>query len=96
MNYELAQRLKDAGFPQHNEENNTVLAGMPQAYIPNLSELIETCGKCQFELKQWPIWEARAHVSGLMGIAWQHIIKTGSTPEEAVAHLWLALNEKKV
>lgn len=101
MNYELAKELKDAGFPQTGKGSFLILkpadVGMSTAsqtmkYVPTLSELIEACGVGNFILR-----------NDLLTEAW-HAQKdndrkiccggNGSTPEEAVARLWLALNKK--
>jgi hypothetical protein len=64
-----------------------------KSYAPTLEELIEACGNGFFELvrstnytsnKQW---QAYAEVDG--------DVCFGSTPAEAVARLWLALNRKE-
>lgn len=66
-------------------------------YIPTLSELIETCGKYyQLKLIHHPIdgdkqW--RAFVENNTDPHWEYETY-GSTPEEAVAKLWLELNGK--
>ncbi len=61
------------------------------AYFPTLSELIEVCGDKFYCLKRSQgvsrfIWMAESNDDE--PIAW-----LGSTPEEAVANLWLALND---
>lgn len=93
MTYELAKKLKEAGFPQDgkgmwyadnpNGEGDAV-------YSPTLSELIEAC-----ENKLWMLeridgvaWEAYPYVSVGKGS------ELGKTPEEAVAKLWLTLKAK--
>jgi hypothetical protein len=60
------------------------------AYVPTLSELIEAC-----EERFWKLTK-RLNATG-----WVAIAKApnggnanGSSPEEAVARLWLALNKK--
>ena len=90
MTYETAKKLKDAKFPfLWNYE--------PQALAfreyPSLSELIEACGDVFYDLQQKPIkegWEATAFLSLAT-----HAEGKGDTPEEAVANLWLRLNDKK-
>ena len=109
MKYELAKELKDAGFPQEgegrflespehpypesptrdggnwNEAHGRYLNALSVA--PTLSELIEACGELFSNLDRDPFgkWEALAtHGQG----------HEGSTPEEAVARLWLALNPR--
>jgi len=83
MNYELAKRLKDAGYPILEVDL------MAERY-PTLSELIEACDSVKngFKLdydhdEEW--WEAGAYESGIFQ-------GEGPTPEEAVAKLWLALH----
>lgn len=92
MNYELAKKLKEAGFPKE-----TFIVHYPNAKYPNrcgqsgtptLSELIEACGgelqvlKRPYAGKGWFAHNSKA----TQGI--------GLTPEEAVANLWLELNKK--
>jgi hypothetical protein len=86
MKYELAKELKDAGFPGivlcDCHEPSKVLDA------PTLSELIEACGERFFSLQ----------TSGKGGPGWYSIATgmvtaEGTTPEEAVARLWLALNQ---
>jgi hypothetical protein len=95
MDFELAKRLKDAGFAQGG---NGKWVGPPEtivwrsgdrAYVPTLEELIEACGEDFKSLiysrlsKNWECCNA--------GYARSYF---GSTPTEAVARLWLALNER--
>lgn len=98
MNYELAKKLKDAGFPQ-DLDGNKLLGMVP--YAPTLSELIEACGE-----DVWVI--ARVNYMGVDGwIAGQD----SNTPkdiqtwklftfdphvETAVANLWLALKNNQL
>lgn len=90
--YELAKKLKDAGFPQEMKDGSMLDDGLnnegygPEtAYDPTLSELIEACGESFVML-------------GHRGSGWfsESIsnIGNGTTPEEAVANLWLELNKK--
>ena len=96
MNYELAKQLKDAGFPQRSIENCNdpyeccIHVGDEDiATCPTLSELIEACGKGFSELHRFSdFWKAWGYKNGLLEII------EGQTPEEAVAKLWLELNEK--
>lgn len=142
MNYELALKLKDAGFPQKDNPEQQMLQeeGDPFppnnrtmwikyfnpeyvekmrekiVYIPTLEELIEACGngftnlaliksfpeslgrfwyENHPELKKLepPFWVCSWTENGVNDSAdnWKY---QGETPEEAVANLWLALNEK--
>ncbi len=96
MNFELAKELLEAGFPQGGGGGNwagpadkLVLRQHDRVYVPTLSELIEACGQ-EFKSLQAPrdghcYWQAW-NVDGEMAY--------GSTPEEAVGRLWLALNNK--
>jgi hypothetical protein len=94
MNYELAKKLKDAGFAQTGDGRYILHCGPndfdPDVYRPTLSELIEACG---FEFDKLQILE-RYYAS--KQILWSASSvdfknKSGSTPEEAVANLYLAL-----
>lgn len=107
ISYELCKVLKDAGFPQNpsgicghchgfqmNPENFPHLnddykKSLPEyAYHPTLSELIEACGdkfgvlEKIYDKNQW-------HCRPCTGKCMYF-----STPEEAVARLWLELNKK--
>ncbi len=104
MNYELAKKLKEAGFPQSEywgdvTDTNDKVVGFVSEYgmhtVPTLSELIEACvtnkeERCIYRLdydwfeKQW-----RANA----GTVDEHFAGYGSTPEEAVAKLYLELNK---
>jgi len=105
MKYELALELKNAGFPQkdnawyYTDENTVMYCGiehsLPEMVMkPTLSELIENCGEGIARL--WRVdesydkgktkWCATGKNDFLDGL--------GTTPEEAVANLWLALNKQ--
>ena len=103
MNYELAQKLKDAGFPLKKYED-TLFANLSSEgsspytfetedglYVyPTLEELIEACGR-DFRFLE------RLREPDEEGSFWaesdNHGV-AGSTPSEAVANLWLKLNKK--
>ena len=110
ISYELAKQLKDAGFPQTGHGlfwidgyNVAQWLSRPQdhfirAYVPTLSELIEACGEKFVSLyKDGDGWrahgkaplEADCHDDDCCGD-----LETGMSAEEALAHLWLALNKK--
>ena len=104
ITYELAKKLKEAGFPQRVSMGTLVWSNGFEAWrlakdvggiglatvlvCPTLEELIEACGK-----------EIRIYI-GKKGVsAAQHGIDFklrgyGLTPKIAVANLWLALNER--
>lgn len=81
MTYELAKELKEAGFPK----KWCYREGMIE--IPTLSELIQACNPgVDFILdstRLTVLWYAECRRKG---------VGHGSTPEEAVAKLWLTLN----
>lgn len=107
MNYELAKKLKDAGFPFRKLEGNldegismkygidfVTFDGAETIYIePILSELIEACGNSLRSINKT--------VNGVMWFCNENTIVERQyqkdvyiTPEEAVATLWLELNKK--
>jgi len=96
MNYELAKKLKDAGFPQKersiivgNEDSFTPdPARLDVYYVPTLSELIEACGDDIF------LEMCRVGHNDWLATDGEHNMR-GSTPEIAVANLWLELNKKQ-
>lgn len=111
MNYELAKKLKDAGFPLNVKRKlltqANYLGGYEKVYaptdgkmlsseyelIPTLSELIEACG---------PFFNQLINIGSEFGFHWgatyrsaiREVKSEGSTPEKAVAMLWLELNKK--
>jgi len=97
MKYELAKQLKNAGFPKEGFELNKMWGATDNEHrnCPTLSELIEACvtnkeERCIYRIDyDWfeKQWEASA------GTADKHFAGYGSTPEEAVANLWLNLNK---
>lgn len=99
MNYELALKLKKAGFPQEGKGETRAPLEDPifnEVYIPTLSELIEACGnKFQALHKFQTTFQAcGGNYKGIdFECAWEYETE-GKTPEEAVAHLYLALNNK--
>lgn len=92
IKYELAKQLKDAGWES--------VSGKPlfldnEIFEPKLSELIEACDKLVgdedvvFLQGHNDYWFSVDGVDGF-GMHAGH----GSTPEEAVARLWIELNKK--
>ena len=116
MNYELAKKLKDAGFPQGDWVAHKELTPKGyrttyyyEIYIPTLSELIEACHPLAADdfgiiLNHKGEWEAYLIYYGYFdcwpemknedGACSIRLESFGSTPEEAVANLWLSLNKK--
>lgn len=90
MNYELVKKLKRARFPESIKDNSIVdkKTGITY-YFPCLSELIEACGKEFHSLvRKNSIWSAIAETKDKYKV-WEC-----DTPEEAVAKLWLELNNR--
>jgi hypothetical protein len=98
ISYELAKRLKDAGFPQKGRgtfwSQSAQFDGREEVYFPTLSELIEVCGQDFFSLhisrtalRFKDVWFAHR--------SYEDPGSEGYTPEEAVARLYLALHEKE-
>ena len=94
MDSALAKELKDAGF--HFEwppdEFNT-----GDTFFPALEELIEACDKDFDCLRLGGVTQVLEWQSWAFDHVWrQPHYTTGSTPTEAVARLWLALNKPVV
>lgn len=103
MNYELAKQLKDAGFPQNpaNRQVHTAICGNfdkpdpecrseNRGVAPTLEELIEATPVvtlAHFQRDELDYWWADALLDAGL------VEGKGSTPTEAVANLWLALNK---
>lgn len=90
ISYELAKKLKEAGFPQ---DPDTMMGHYHhECYLPSLEELIEACGSKLHALIRDSIapWNAEE----LMDDDGPVNYFSGSTPDEAVANLWLALHDK--
>lgn len=106
MKYELAKKLKDAGFPQKFifpddlELKARVAMARDEDIVtyPNLSELIEACGDGFEYLNRvhGGGWVAGTHDTPIEGTLGVSNFENGTTPEEAVANLWLALHSKNV
>jgi hypothetical protein len=101
VDYELAKQLKDAGFPQEHGiyKIRNVLVGDVSfrfeddaVYVPTLEELVEACGDKFWSLERdldpdeiWGAYPANEIGDGPRTF--------GSSPAEAVARLWFALNK---
>lgn len=111
MDYELAKKLKDVGFPQGDYSQNFVyidsmdgifLDGIMEHLrdgvlrIPTLSELIDACGE-GFALHMrpnnqgWKAWQINSNPREPNAANFEEV---GKTKEEAVANLYIKLNEK--
>jgi len=107
MNYELAKKLKDAGFPKETFRvtvpNNKYPNRYGQSNCPTLSELIKACGNGFLNLERN---KGNPFTTDTKQIWWSCAIKDKGTlltvgksgkfgfktPEEAVARLWIELN----
>ena len=94
MNYELANKLKDAGFlfkeyylEQHSGKDSELKWNNKFWEYPTLEELIEECGDNLIDLTRTDDGWTTNSENSLTQIE-------GKTPTEAVANLWLALNKK--
>jgi hypothetical protein len=92
MDYDLAESLMDAGFPQIGKGsligplNKLVWRTGDRVYAPTLEELIEACGENFGSLdKQHDGWLASANF---------YQICCAKTHDDAVARLWLALQKR--
>ena len=102
MNYELAKKLRKAGFKYAwcNDMSEKAPEGCPatcekMGCYPSLSELIEACVQLSedgdFHLEHLDNeWGAATCYKPKKSGEWY----TGKTSEEAVANLWLELNKK--
>ena len=108
ISYELAQELKDAGYPQ--DYDGGVLGRFAfkdddideeMAYSPSFEELIESVKTHPMNRKDVGLYAQRGKY-----IAWARKTRLdeggdgerdleGDTPTEAMARLWLALNNGK-
>ncbi len=99
---ELAKQLKDAGFPMKMADattsSETIFVypsdGAHNYIYPTLSELIEACGDKLYNIST----QLNDSSKGIWATNWSYEMMEGdsygSTPEEAVARLYLALNKK--
>lgn len=101
MNIELARELKDAGFPQKSDYGYRGVSIISyhrgihletDVCIPTLEELMEACGDDFYSVVRIGGGDYKAFSTDddENTVA----VTGGSTPIEAVAHLWLALNKK--
>jgi hypothetical protein len=93
MNYDLAKELKEAGFPQGGNggwtgsKEKIVWRSGHLVYVPTLTELIDACGHQLFFLCDKDDSLAVHHINGTK------FQGAGTTPQEAVARLWLAIQK---
>lgn len=100
MNYELALKLKDAGFVFPICDHESFCGSLKElelfgyTHYPTLSELIEACGEGFKELlRREDGWVALGDTGEFTGLSALPNTRTvGAIPDIAVANLWLALN----
>ena len=101
MNYELALELKNAGFDQELLGRYDATTFKDGTLVPTLSELIEACGdefgylkRTYFgaDEKKIVLWTAES--VSFRGFDTLKSYYNCSTPEEAVARLYISLNKK--
>jgi hypothetical protein len=100
MRYPLAKELKDAGFPQGGDgtslgpPDKIVWRRDDRVYRPTLAELIEGCGSGFRSVERLADgdWQARADRNSADGTVVEAVGRAQAI-DEAVAHLWLALNK---
>ena len=91
MEFELAKKLREAGFPQHGVDFCTSIDGL-MTCVPTLAELIRECGpSLRLDLVSCPTgtwcWRAEANAGS--------ITEWGEFSTEAVGRLWLTLKQTK-
>lgn len=108
IDYDLAKKLKEHGFPEGfmGDREATIGNGdgYPRIFCPDLSELIEACGdgfkgllppdSALGYMAFSKIGKIRLDAYGTTILS-ECEIWIGKTPEEAVAKLWLELNPMK-
>lgn len=108
LSYELCKRLKDAGFPQKFDIGRiffsysgakfgnvgNLLDGSDKICIPTLEELIEACGNKFGQLFRISNLEGETQFWQAFASDIRIFTSHCKTPKEAVAELWLKLNEK--
>lgn len=104
LSYDTAKKLKDAGFPQDHDcidgkdlRNGMVGNCLCVPYLPTLSELIEACGE-EFHCLVYTTnggmdCDRKFWSAGTTKFAKD--MQNGTTPEEAVAELWIVTKGTK-
>lgn len=90
MPYELAKQLKDARFPQEGGMRAYRDGLKMDCKEPTLEELIEACGRVDLYVQR------DGETVAVTAVGTKFFKEKASTPTEAVAKLWLALNKPTV
>lgn len=109
MDYETAKKLKEAGFQKEHDMDYGIDcckkceyridygaggSGIAEMCYPNLSELIESCGN-SFETLTRIVKDVGGETNWFQAWAFGAMTAAvGTTPEIAMANLWLRLNKK--
>jgi predicted fused transcriptional regulator/phosphomethylpyrimidine kinase len=95
MEYELAKKLRDAGFDQELIGGFDATTFADGTLYPTLAELIMACGNEIMSIRK--VWNENGDICNWIaesdGKGNEPIIAIGKNPEEAVAKLWLELNK---
>jgi hypothetical protein len=92
ISYQLAKKLKEAGFPQSELARAQRRAGYDYVSMPAPSTLIEACKENFGALVREPdCWVACEYISERGRWANAH---EAESAEDAVARLWLSLNQR--
>jgi hypothetical protein len=92
ISYPLAKQLSGTGFPQSELARAQRQAGYDYVSFPTLAALIEACGENFGALgRETDCWLACEYVSERG--EWENA-HDGETPEDAVAGLWLSVNQR--
>jgi len=107
MTYELAKKLKDAGFPQIwgegyfkdlqgrlTKKGYEEIKGHYVVYFPTLSELIEACGKRELYMISNPERGGSVRTRDIHDEDKIDIWFDGESLEIALANLYIALHEQ--
>jgi len=92
MNYKLAKELNEKGFPQDYKNPIAGWGGggdLEDIHNPTLEELIEACGEIVITLVNSNDEKKACHTPDRETICYQE-----ETLNEAVAQIWLSLNNK--
>jgi hypothetical protein len=90
ISFELARKLKQAGFPQSELARAQRKTGYDYVSMPGLAALIEACGRDFGALgRKGSSWMACGYIAQYG--EWKNI-HTADTAEDAVARLWLSIN----
>ena len=99
MDYELAKKLKDSGFPMGMTDHELCVYQQAEIFdgvayhVPSLPELIDACENGYLSIVRVKEGDWRCFTENPNGLP--KLGGEGSTPEEAVANLYLELNKNK-